>query len=102
MYVKFARATTKNLCFQWPYNKTSKTVNEDLNEQERAYHDSVKPSWGPDGTLVYRAPDDSQMNMPPTEEQLVAHKALVVTNSPGSGDIMLSSIKDDVSCSALY
>lgn len=23
---------------------------------DRAFHDSMKPSWGPDGTLVYAAP----------------------------------------------
>lgn len=24
-----------------------------MTEDDRAFHDSMKPSWGPDGTLVY-------------------------------------------------
>lgn len=27
---------------------------------DRAFHDSMKPSWGPDGTLVYAAPPNSK------------------------------------------
>jgi len=26
----------------------------------RAFHDSMKPSWGPDGTLVYAAPPNAK------------------------------------------
>ncbi len=46
---------------QWPYAKRSKTNDGDesnLDDVERAFHDSLKPSWGPDGTLVYAAPAD--------------------------------------------
>jgi nuclear pore complex protein Nup98-Nup96 len=28
--------------------------------KERAFHDSMKPNWGPDGTLVYAAPPNSK------------------------------------------
>lgn len=101
MYVNLARATTKYLCLQWPYKKTSKTVSEDLNEQERAYHNSMKPSWGPNGTLIYRAPDDSQLGRPPTDEQLLVHSALFTT-AFASGDIRVSIIKDDVGHSAFH
>lgn len=45
---------------QWPYNRLS-LPNEaagqmDLDEVE--FHLSMKPSWGPNGTLVYAAPAD--------------------------------------------
>jgi nuclear pore complex protein Nup98-Nup96 len=26
-----------------------------MSENDRAFHDSMRPSWGPDGTLVYAA-----------------------------------------------
>ncbi len=29
-----------------------------MSEKELAFHDSMKPSWGPDGTLVYAAPSN--------------------------------------------
>jgi nuclear pore complex protein Nup98-Nup96 len=48
---------------QWPYAKRPKTSNDDLvnmTESERAFHDSMKPSWGPDGTLVYAAPPNAK------------------------------------------
>lgn len=31
-----------------------------MTEVDRAFHDSMKPSWGPDGTLVYAAPPNSK------------------------------------------
>ncbi len=31
-----------------------------MTETERTFHDSMKPSWGPDGTLVYAAPSNPQ------------------------------------------
>lgn len=31
-----------------------------MDDKERAYHDSFKPSWGPDGTLVYAAPPNTK------------------------------------------
>ena len=30
-----------------------------MDDDERAFHDSFKPSWGPDGTLVYAAPPNT-------------------------------------------
>lgn len=29
-----------------------------MDDVERAFHESMKPSWGPDGTLVYAAPSN--------------------------------------------
>lgn len=31
-----------------------------MDDNERAYHDSMKPSWGPDGILVYAAPPSAK------------------------------------------
>ena len=43
---------------QWPYPKRPKTADGDaaLSDSDRAFHDSLKPSWTSDGTLVYAAP----------------------------------------------
>lgn len=39
--------------------KSSETVGE-IDSVEREFHNSMKPSWGPNGTLVYAAPTDVQ------------------------------------------
>ena len=31
-----------------------------MTETDRAFHDSMKPSWGPDGTLVFAAPPNAK------------------------------------------
>lgn len=46
-------------CIQWPYNKKSKTDDDDAMQPEPIeveFHDSYKPSWGPEGTLLYAIP----------------------------------------------
>ncbi|KAG4426407.1 hypothetical protein IFR04_000590 [Cadophora malorum] len=58
-----AKVPAKPKGFEWPYAKKSKTGDHDMsnmNETERAFHDSMKPQWGPDGTLVYAAPPNSK------------------------------------------
>ncbi|KAI9814647.1 MAG: Nuclear pore complex protein Nup98-Nup96 [Pycnora praestabilis] len=45
--------------FEWPYAKKSKTYDADetsMDPMEKAFHDSYKPSWGPNGTLLYAQP----------------------------------------------
>ncbi|KAH8600415.1 nuclear protein 96-domain-containing protein [Bisporella sp. PMI_857] len=34
--------------------------NTDMSNSDRAFHDSMKPSWGPDGILVYAAPSGTK------------------------------------------
>ncbi|KAG4034153.1 hypothetical protein MFRU_003g01280 [Monilinia fructicola] len=48
--------------FEKPFNKKSRIGDDEseMPEGDRAFHDSVKPSWGPDGTLVYAASADSK------------------------------------------
>lgn len=43
---------------QWPYAKKPRTDDNDMSSltpTDRSFHDSMRPSWGPDGTLVYAA-----------------------------------------------
>jgi nuclear pore complex protein Nup98-Nup96 len=32
----------------------------DMTDMEAAFHDSFKPTWGPDGTLVYAPPPNNK------------------------------------------
>ncbi|KAJ2906470.1 nucleoporin autopeptidase [Zalerion maritima] len=39
---------------KWPYERTKKVCDEtDMSAQEQAYHKSIRPTWGPDGTIVF-------------------------------------------------
>ncbi|KAI9049105.1 hypothetical protein LZ554_006953 [Drepanopeziza brunnea f. sp. 'monogermtubi'] len=61
--IKAAKVPAKPEGFKWPYVKRSKTGDQDMSnmsEQDRAFHDSMKPQWGPDGTLVYAAPQSTK------------------------------------------
>ncbi|KAF4637950.1 hypothetical protein G7Y89_g131 [Cudoniella acicularis] len=61
--VKVAKVPAKMKGFEWPYAKKSKTGDSemtDMTEADRAFHDSMKPNWGPDGTLVYAAPANAK------------------------------------------
>ncbi|CZS94505.1 related to Nup98-Nup96 precursor [Rhynchosporium graminicola] len=54
-----AKVPAKPKGFEWPYAKRPKTGDHDMSDMsdtDRAFHDSMKPQWGPDGTLVYAAP----------------------------------------------
>ncbi|KAL2075325.1 hypothetical protein VTL71DRAFT_268 [Oculimacula yallundae] len=58
-----AKVPAKPKGFEWPYAKRPKTGDHDMSgmgENDRAFHDSMKPQWGPDGTLVYAAPPNSK------------------------------------------
>jgi nuclear pore complex protein Nup98-Nup96 len=51
------------ICLQFPYAKRAKTGDYDtsnMTDKERAFHESMKSSWGPDGTLVYAAPPNAR------------------------------------------
>ncbi|KAK0124253.1 hypothetical protein ONS95_009226 [Cadophora gregata] len=58
-----AKVPAKPKGFEWPYAKKAKTSDHDManmDDSERAFHDSMKPQWGHDGTLVYAAPPNSK------------------------------------------
>ncbi|KAH6647455.1 nuclear protein 96-domain-containing protein [Truncatella angustata] len=41
---------------KWPYKRMTKALDEnDLDEKERTWHDTLRPTWGPNGTLVFAA-----------------------------------------------
>jgi nuclear pore complex protein Nup98-Nup96 len=43
--------------------KRSKTGDDDMSnmtESDRAFHESMRPTWGPDGTLVYAVTSNPQ------------------------------------------
>ncbi|TVY57365.1 Nucleoporin [Lachnellula cervina] len=47
----------------WPYAKRPKTADtnmSDMSDADLSFHDSMRPGWGPDGTLVYAAPPSTK------------------------------------------
>ncbi|SZF00802.1 unnamed protein product [Blumeria hordei] len=59
IYGKLSQAPAKRMGFEWPYEKRPKTSEHDtsnMDENERLFHYSLRPEWGPDGTLIYAAP----------------------------------------------
>ena len=51
-------------CLQWPYAKKPRSTDDNdlsaLTATDREFHDSMRPSWGPDGTLVYAVASNPQ------------------------------------------
>ncbi|KAI0120451.1 nuclear protein 96-domain-containing protein [Hypoxylon sp. NC0597] len=58
-----AKAPTENLQasvrpqgVKWPYRRVTKHLDEsEMDEKDRLWHDTMRPSWGPNGTLVFSA-----------------------------------------------
>ncbi|KAK5020055.1 hypothetical protein LTR60_000881, partial [Cryomyces antarcticus] len=52
----------KGKSFEWPYAKRPKTGDDydSMDETEKAWHQSVKPSWTSDGTFVYAMPGNAR------------------------------------------
>ncbi|KAL7622513.1 hypothetical protein AAE478_008020 [Parahypoxylon ruwenzoriense] len=41
---------------KWPYKRLTKHLDEsEMDEKERTWHDTMRPTWGPSGTLVFSA-----------------------------------------------
>lgn len=41
---------------KWPYKRMTKTLDEnDLDQKDQIWHDTLRPTWGPNGTLVFAA-----------------------------------------------
>ncbi|KAI1769389.1 nuclear protein 96-domain-containing protein [Hypoxylon sp. FL1150] len=41
---------------KWPYKRLTKRLDEsEMDEKERTWHDTMRPTWGPNGTLVFSA-----------------------------------------------
>ncbi|MCJ1432977.1 Nuclear pore complex protein Nup98-Nup96 [Xylographa pallens] len=49
-----AKQGEKGNAFEWPYSKKSKTNDQpEMNDMDRNFHESYKPSWGPQSRLLY-------------------------------------------------
>lgn len=62
MYVvyKLKGRFAESLCLQWPYAKRTKPNDTDsMNAEDKAFHQSFKPAWGPDSTLIYTTSGDA-------------------------------------------
>ncbi|TVY49144.1 Nucleoporin [Lachnellula occidentalis] len=60
---KIAKVPAKGKGFEWPYAKRPKTADtsmSDMSDADLLFHDSMRPGWGPDGTLVYAAPPSTK------------------------------------------
>ncbi|OTB03615.1 hypothetical protein M426DRAFT_173658 [Hypoxylon sp. CI-4A] len=45
---------------KWPYKRRTKHLDEsDMDEKDQIWHDTMRPSWGPNGTLVFCATPSS-------------------------------------------
>ncbi|KAI0836326.1 nuclear protein 96-domain-containing protein [Hypoxylon sp. FL0890] len=45
---------------KWPYRRVTKHLDEsDMDEKDRLWHDTMRPTWGPNGTLVFSASPSS-------------------------------------------
>ncbi|KAJ2998135.1 hypothetical protein NUW58_g416 [Xylaria curta] len=41
---------------KWPYKRVTKHLDEsDMNDTDRIWHDTMRPTWGPGGTLIFSA-----------------------------------------------
>ncbi|KAF1991983.1 hypothetical protein K402DRAFT_388546 [Aulographum hederae CBS 113979] len=58
-----AKQSSQGKGFEWPYAKRAKITNDfaNMDENDKAFYQSNKPEWGPDGTLVYTAPGSAPM-----------------------------------------
>lgn len=86
-----------------PYKRVSKHLDEsNLTPDEREWHNSVGPTWGPDGTLVFAAtPEQSAFKRSGriTEKNglMTVMKGAIVTESQ---DICIAKFTNEVSLPA--
>lgn len=75
-----------------------------MEPEERAFHDSMKPSWGPDGTLVYAAPPamatgNTSLRSRNRDDLLVLQKRSIVSESR---DVKFANFSLEVSPKSTY
>jgi nuclear pore complex protein Nup98-Nup96 len=74
-----------------------------MSENDRAFHDSMRPSWGPDGTLVYAASSNpkpfgkSSRRARERDGLLIIHKGGVVSESR---DVRFAKFSNEVRLSS--
>ena len=93
---KVAQVPARGAGFEWPYKKKSKSSNlneEDMDEIDQQFHNSVKPSWGPTGTLVYAAsPADNQSTKAIEMHGLLAQTTVLTSEDK---DIRFAKFSDE-------
>ncbi|KAI1141827.1 nuclear protein 96-domain-containing protein [Hypoxylon sp. FL0543] len=106
-----ARAPAENLQasvrpqgIKWPYRRVTKHLDEsDMDEKERLWHDTMRPSWGPNGTLVFSAsPSNSALGrsgrMSEKNGLMTVLKGGIVSESQ---DIRIAKFTNEMSARAL-
>jgi nuclear pore complex protein Nup98-Nup96 len=65
-----------------------------MDEIDQEFHNSVKPNWGPTGTLVYRAPSNAR----PVSKSIEQHGLIVQTGVliTEGNDIRFAKFSDEV------
>ncbi|EON66844.1 hypothetical protein W97_06246 [Coniosporium apollinis CBS 100218] len=91
----------------WPYAKRTKPNDTDsMNAEDRAFHQSFKPAWGPDSTLVYTTSGDAAS----MHEGLVAnmkssivsqHRDVRFANFVPPTDLSTNTLKDQKTCTLI-
>jgi len=103
---KGAKITAQAKGFEWPYPKRPKPDDGEtqLSDADRAFHNSMKPHWGPDGTLVYAAPANTKPFGRSSRRARARDGLLTVQNggivSEGR-DVRFAKFSNEVSATAL-
>ncbi|KAI0133502.1 nucleoporin autopeptidase [Xylariales sp. AK1849] len=89
---------------KWPYKRMTKTLDEnDLDAKDRTWHDTIRPTWGPSGTLVFAA---TPMETPFARSGRITEKnGLMMVMKGGivseSQDIRIAKFTNEMSAKAL-
>ncbi|KAI5866359.1 nuclear protein 96-domain-containing protein [Durotheca rogersii] len=53
---EYLQASVRPKGVKWPYKRVTKHLDEsEMDDKDRTWHDTMRPSWGPSGTLVFSA-----------------------------------------------
>ncbi|KAK6086680.1 nucleoporin autopeptidase [Seiridium cupressi] len=89
---------------KWPYKRMTKALDEnDLEERDRIWHDTLRPTWGPNGTLVFAA---NPQETPFGRSGRITEKNGLITVTKNnfnfeSQDIRIAKFSNEVSAKAI-
>ncbi|KAI5923409.1 nuclear protein 96-domain-containing protein [Camillea tinctor] len=89
---------------KWPYKRVTKHLDEsDMDEKERIWHDTMRPTWGPNGTLVFAATPSAS---PFGRSSRISEKNGLMTVMKGgivseSQDIRIAKFTNEMSAKAI-
>ncbi|MCJ1249171.1 hypothetical protein MMC30_006394 [Trapelia coarctata] len=85
--------------FEWPYPKKSKTSDDQpgMSEADCAFHDSFKPTWGSESTLLYGASKPAAAHQRPNASLLIFHgnKGTIVSEGRGIRSAKIAALAQD-------